>query len=906
MTDAPQILSITPKPVDPNSITDNSPFEIVMSKPAQVDNGDALWDLMFAWPTTTNQEVAVVNIGDFIYTSRWAGGPTWFYKYNKTTGVQVETFDIPGLTAVRDFAFDGTNAYATGYTSTIYKLDLPGHAILSNITTSAGNIRHIAYDPANNGFWVGDWTTMMLVSATTGATLATGPAMANAYGSAYDADPTGPFLWVHAQTGTPADQVEKYKITGTALTATGIVHNVGSLAGYPAGGSAGGLETVNHAGKFGLLGGVQNLNWVFAMELGAAQGGGGGGGTPVGLIGYNIYRGGSFIHYNPHPDSITYYDYGLNPGTYKYDVKAKYDLTTYGFPGQTGESLGNTAGEKTVTLNCGAPLPFYEPWDLGTFAFQSWAPTGHWTMNTGIGNSAPCADFTWQPAIANYSHALTSEIIDASAWTCAAIWLDFDVKLIDQNNTGKEKLTVDLFYGGSWHQKLELTSNGSTGWVAKHIDIASVKGKSFRIRFVANGVNSADILHWYVDNIHAYGICKAPTALHATQDHFTTTLTWTAPNCGAGGGGQIMNFMFDDGTAESGVTDNGEVAWLGTEFPISAAYDGVLKQFKMYWMANATGAPFTMKVDVYSAAHVLLGSSANFQIPSDDWVTVTAPDIPFSGPFYAMVKWDNNPTATNYFGWDNNGPYAAQDYGWYRDAAGVWAKLSTFGLGIGTGCFIIQAQALVGADLKEVTLMPGAKTIPGATVPKNNLTKTNRTVDTHFYGVMGIETDASDSSTLNGYNVYRTAETGLAPYTKLNASPVTATTYVDTYPSTLVSGTFRYYVTSLYKNSADNSLLCESSGDTILVTFPALGVNELTSGQIMIYPNPATEVVNIKSDFTITSIDVMNFVGQTVYTNSNVETKTAKLNVTSFKAGVYFVKVSTSEGIRTVKITVTH
>ncbi|MCX6305233.1 MAG: T9SS type A sorting domain-containing protein [Bacteroidetes bacterium] len=633
---------------------------------------------------------------------------------------------------------------------------------------------------------------------------------------------------------------------------------------------------------------------------------GGGGGTPVGLVGYNIYRDGAFIHRNPHQDSITYYDYGRDPGTYKYDVKARYDLTSYGFPGQFGESLTNTAGEQTVTLNCGAPLPFSEPWDIGTFAFQNWSPVGHWTMNTGIGNPAPCADFTWQPAIANYSQELKSEVIDASAWTCAAIWLDFDLKLIDRNNTGKEKLTIDLYYNNSWHQKLEVTNNGSTNWIPKHIDISSVKGKSFRIRFVANGVNSADILHWYVDNIHAYGICKAPAALHAVQSQFTTTLTWTAPNCGSGTTGQIMNFVFDDGTAESGVTDNGEVAWLGTEFPISNAYDGVLKQFKIYWMANAAGAPFTMKVDVYSAAHVLLGSSANFQMPSDDWVTVTAPDIPFAGPFYAMVKFDNNPTATNYLGWDNNGPYATQDLGWYRDAAGVWAKLSTFGLGIGTGCFVIQAQALVGADLKSVTLVPGAQTVPGTVVPANKLTMTNRHADTHYHGVMGIETDAADSSTLNGYNVYRTDATGVAPYAMLNTSPVTAATYVDTYPTTLVAGTFRYYVTSLYKNSANNQLLCESSSDTVLVHFPATGLNDLTSGQIMVYPNPASELVNIKSDYTITAIDAMNFVGQTVYTSRNVDSKTAQLNVTSFKTGVYFVKVSTTEGIRTVKITVTH
>jgi hypothetical protein len=50
----------------------------------------------------------------------------------------------------------------------------------------------------------------------------------------------------------------------------------------------------------------------------------------------------------------------------------------------------------------------------------------------------------------------------------------------------------------------------------------------------------------------------------------------------------------------------------------------------------------------------------------------------------------------------------------------------------------------------------------------------------------------------------------------------------------------------------------------------------------------------------------MNFIGQTVYTVSNVDSKTAKLNVVGFKSGVYFVKVSTTEGMRMVKITVTH
>ena len=915
MTDAPQIISITPKATDASSKADLAPYTIVTT-PGQTDNGDALWDMMFAWPTTTNQETGVVCIGNYIYTCRWAGGPTWFYKYDKTTGVQVETFDIPGLTAVRDFAFDGTNAYATGYTSTIYKLDLAAHTIISSQATSgAGNIRHIAYDPVNNGFWCGDWTTMFLVSATTGNVLATGPAMTNAYGSAYDADPLGPFLWVHAQNGANTDELEQFKITGTTLTATGVVKNVGTFPGFPAGGSAGGLESITHAGKFGLVGAVQNQNWVYAVELRADAGGGtGGGGVPVGLKGYNVYRDNAKIKTIMSPDTLFYYDYNLNPGTYKYDVKALYDLTTYGIatpPAPWGESLMNTAGLKTVTLNCGAPLPFYEPWNSGNFAFNNWTypagATNHWSVNTGIGNPAPCADFTWQTAIANYSQALTSEVIDASAWTCAAVWLDFDLKLLDRNLTGKEKLTVDVYYSGSWHQKAEYTNNGSTNWVPKHIDISSVKGKSFRIRFVANGVSSADILHWYVDNIHAYGVCKAPTTLAGTQSQFTTTLTWHAPDCGPSGNGTITVFIFDDGVWENGWTMNaGQLGWFGNEFPIAPATTGVIQKVSVYFVDNGTGSVQPLSIDIYNTAQVLVGSSATFSAgPVNTWIDVPINDIPFTGKFYAMVKFNNLPAQSYYLASDENGPYAAQDLAWNLSGTGVWAKAST--LGANPAVFLERVTALVAGDMKSVELVPGTVMTPGVK-SDSKANQVNRSGDSHDYSKMGpLKASSSDSSVLMGYNVYRTGNSGVAPFSMINTSPVTATTYVDVHPSTTPkSSLWKYFVTSVFKNSADQTILCEAHSDTITVNFPAIGVNELGSGQIMIYPNPATEFVNIKSDYTITSIDVINFVGQMVYTNNKVDAKLAKIDATGFKTGVYFVKVSTSEGVRTVKITVTH
>jgi hypothetical protein len=73
-----------------------------------------------------------------------------------------------------------------------------------------------------------------------------------------------------------------------------------------------------------------------------------------------------------------------------------------------------------------------------------------------------------------------------------------------------------------------------------------------------------------------------------------------------------------------------------------------------------------------------------------------------------------------------------------------------------------------------------------------------------------------------------------------------------------------------------------------------------------LYPNPANDVVNIVSSNDIKTIEVINYVGQTIYKNNSVNLKITKLDVASFNSGVYFVKITTTEGIKTSKITVTH
>ena len=266
--------------------------------------------------------------------------------------------------------------------------------------------------------------------------------------------------------------------------------------------------------------------------------------TPPGLVGYNIYRGDSLIAQINNPDSLSHYDTGLEPGTYLYGVSARYDLTYYGFPGQFGESLQD--GPLHIIITFGRQLPFFESWNQGTFAYNDWrfSPSqGNWVIDPNEGLPSPAANFRWQPPKVDYSYAFESPPFNGLPFGCAAIWLDFDLKLSDRNATGTEKMIVEAWYNNEWHKKAEIKNNGSLPWTNYHIDISPVRGKGFRIRFRAAGQNSSDILNWFIDNISVYPVCYPATNLTGEAIGNTVRLTWQPPACY---GGNLLNEGFEE------------------------------------------------------------------------------------------------------------------------------------------------------------------------------------------------------------------------------------------------------------------------------------------------------------------------------------------------------------------------
>jgi hypothetical protein len=81
-----------------------------------------------------------------------------------------------------------------------------------------------------------------------------------------------------------------------------------------------------------------------------------------------------------------------------------------------------------------------------------------------------------------------------------------------------------------------------------------------------------------------------------------------------------------------------------------------------------------------------------------------------------------------------------------------------------------------------------------------------------------------------------------------------------------------------------------------------VGVEEMiTTQQLLIYPNPATTLLNVVNDVEMTSVRIMNQTGQVVYFDSPSETQVS-INTAKFSAGIYFIEITSEKGVATEKL----
>ncbi len=230
---------------------------------------DAIWDLQFALDVETTSgfvsHAGCETDGMYFYTCKWNGPEIHKFEMD---GTYIETFTIPGVTGLRDLAYDGQYFYGGAASTTIYEMDFTNKTLVSSIT-SPGAARAIAYDDVNDAFWCNNWDSDMLLVGRNGTQLNSIAGVPSMYGAAFDNHTAGgPYLWFHCGTSTGAGAwVEQWDIASG--TFTGVMHTITEVGEAR---SAGGLFLAEDivAGTYTLGGVVQGTpNVLFGYELGS-------------------------------------------------------------------------------------------------------------------------------------------------------------------------------------------------------------------------------------------------------------------------------------------------------------------------------------------------------------------------------------------------------------------------------------------------------------------------------------------------------------------------------------------------------------------------------------------------------------------------------------------------------------
>jgi len=175
----------------------------------------------------------------------------------------------------------------------------------------------------------------------------------------------------------------------------------------------------------------------------------------------------------------------------------------------------------------------------------------------------------------------------------------------------------------------------------------------------------------------------------------------------------------------------------------------------------------------------------------------------------------------------------------------------------------------------------------GASMPIGAINEVTATESGNFAacGPTGIANKAplDGAKSLTGYNVWYKFNTG--NYSVLDF--VTTESYTHDGAGATV-GTHYYQVTAVYDPEGESDPTDEVS---VVIT----SIEETLLNATSLFPNPASEVVNIESDFTIESLTIYNYSGQ-IIAEEEVNNTFFKVNTSKYQSGVYFFQIDTEEG----------
>jgi len=115
-------------------------------------------------------------------------------------------------------------------------------------------------------------------------------------------------------------------------------------------------------------------------------------------------------------------------------------------------------------------------------------------------------------------------------------------------------------------------------------------------------------------------------------------------------------------------------------------------------------------------------------------------------------------------------------------------------------------------------------------------------------------------------------------------------------------------LTQTYQNLNENSTytFTHSGGATFdrfeLHFTESTNINKISDNNIRVFPNPSNGFVNIIAPDTFESIEVVDIFGKIIYNKTGISTESIQIDLSGFKAGTYFIRIFTKEGVFSEKI----
>jgi hypothetical protein len=150
-------------------------------------------------------------------------------------------------------------------------------------------------------------------------------------------------------------------------------------------------------------------------------------------------------------------------------------------------------------------------------------------------------------------------------------------------------------------------------------------------------------------------------------------------------------------------------------------------------------------------------------------------------------------------------------------------------------------------------------------------------------GEITINQNVKGWKALLGYNIYYAYNED--PFNILDQSIDTTYTHID---AGTIIGTHKYYITANYDEG--------ESQPSNIATEIISGINDEIKEEMTVYPNPVSDILQIKSAYQIKCVKFINSQGLEIANMHDILNNDFTINVKGFSSGVYYLRIETTEG----------